>query len=95
MDDICGVVVDVDIVMGVPFDAMLFDFDCGSFLTFICDADVAFEELVGFVVVVVVVIAVADNIWFVGVAFITLLIPIVEDWRLLFMTADAVEAVFK
>jgi hypothetical protein len=62
MDDICGVVVDVDIVMGVPFDAMLFDFDCGSFLTFICDADVAFEELVGFVVVVVVVVAVVDNI---------------------------------
>ena len=53
-------------MIGVPFDDILFDFDCGSFFTF---DDVALVELAG--------LEFDDEIE--GVTFITLLTPSVDD----------------
>ena len=87
IEDIWGVVVDVEIVIGVPLDDILFDLDCGSFLTFTCDDDE--DDAATWI------LAELDADVIEGVTFITLLMPIEDDWTPLFSTADAEEAVFK
>lgn len=85
-EDIWGVVVDVEIVIGVPLDDILFDLDCGSFLTLTCDDE---DDATAWI------LAELDADVIEGVTFITLLMPIDDDWTPLFSTADAEEAVFK